>query len=276
MSDFDGDARRHNFFGRPLTEKLADETEMKLSRRGRSILLVLVLLLLVIGTYYKLSQYEIIRSYLVRWSDLENIGPDLYVDPGMPESQQQILRTSLADAKENIATLYGEYTADPVIIGGHTMEVMKTYAGNSYNRAGRTYLTLLRTFIILGPRGVLDEDVISHELAHAEFSARVGHKSSDEIPSWFDEGLAVQFDGRVPEVESPPRDEEGSYAFDLNQKDDIKHDDWQAYANAKHEVRRWLDVVGREGFQKFVQAMRSGEDFQEAYHSIEDANSTIR
>ena len=39
--------------------------------------------------------------------------------------------------------------ADPVIIAGHTMEVMKTYGGNSYNRAGRTYLTLLTTFIIL-------------------------------------------------------------------------------------------------------------------------------
>ncbi|MGB3713937.1 MAG: hypothetical protein WA996_05845 [Candidatus Promineifilaceae bacterium] len=249
---------------------------MKLPNRVKNILLVFVLLLSVSAVFYKLSQYEIIRSYLVRWSDLDNIGPNLYVDPNMPESQQQALISSLPVAKEHIATLYGEYTADPVIIAGHTMEVMKAYGGNSYNRAGRTYTTLLASIIILGPEGALSEDVLSYELAHVEFSTRIGHGNRDEIPSWFDEGLAVQFDERFSEAEWQARADEGNAAFDLDNMEIIEHNDWQEYANSKHEVRRWLGVVGQEGFQEFLQAIRSGEDFQKTYRMIEEVNANIR
>jgi hypothetical protein len=190
---------------------------MKSSKRVKKILLASVLLLFVGAVFSKLASHEIIRCYLVRWSDLDNMAPNLYVDPNMPEPQRQILLSSLADAKERVATLYGEYTADPVIIAGHTMEVMKAYGGNSYNRAGRTYLTLVETFIILGPDGVLNVDVLSHELAHVEFSARIGHRNRDEVPNWFDEGLAVQFDDRYSEAEWQTRTDNGRTAPDLDQ-----------------------------------------------------------
>jgi hypothetical protein len=213
---------------------------------------------------------------MVRWSDLDQSAPNVYVDPNMPESQQQILLSSIAAAEKHIATLYGEYTADPVIIAGHTMDVMKTYGGNSYNRAGRTYLTLLATIIILGPEGVLNEDILSHELAHAEFAARIGHSNKDEIPSWFDEGLAVQFDDRVTEAEWRTKTAGDSPEFDINQTDVIQHNDWLGYANSKREVRRWLDAVGQEGLQEFIQAIRAGEEFPETYRSIESAHTTGR
>jgi hypothetical protein len=77
----------------------------------KKILLVLAPLLLIGAVFYELAPHEIIRCYLVRWSDLDNIAPNLYVDPNMPDSQKQILLSSSANAKDHIATLYGEYTA---------------------------------------------------------------------------------------------------------------------------------------------------------------------
>ena len=246
---------------------------MKSSKRVKKILLALILLLFIGVVFYKLAP-KVTRCYLVKWSDLDNIAPNLYVDPNMPESQRQRLLSSLADAREYVATLCGEYTANPVIIAGHTVEVMKAYGGNSYNRAGRASFTPIATFIILGPNGIRSMDVLSHELVHAEFSARIGYWNRDKIPNWFDEGLAVHFDDRYSEAEWQTRTDNGRTAPDLDQIGIIKYNDWLKYATAKHEVQRWLDAVGQEGFWALLQAIRSGDEFQEAYHSIERAYTT--
>lgn len=247
---------------------------MKSSKRVKNILLALVLLLLVGAACYKLASHEVVRCYLVRWSDLDNIAPNLYVDPAMSDSQRQILLSSLANAKERVTTLYGEFMANPVIIAGHTMDVMKTYGGNSYNQAGRTYITPVATFIVLGPEGIVSIDVLSHELAHVEFAAMIGYSNKNKVPNWFDEGLAVQFDYRYSEVEWQAVTDGGKLAPDLDQIGIIKHDDWLGYTTAKHEVRRWLDVVGQEGFFALLQSIQSGGEFREAYYSIEQTHST--
>jgi hypothetical protein len=239
----------------------------------KRLLLVGIALLLIIAVLVVRAAPAVARCYVVRWSALDNIAPNLYVDPNMPESQRQVLLSSLPDAKARVATLYGEYTADPVIIAGHTMDVMKTYGENSYNWSGRTCLTPVASFIILGPKGVRSIDILAHELAHVELSVRIGHQNRDEIPNWFDEGLAVQFDDRYSEAEWRTRTDNGKLAPDVDQMDIIKYDDWLEYATAKHEVRRWLDIVGQEGFLELLEAIRDGNGFQETYHSIEQTRT---
>jgi hypothetical protein len=247
---------------------------MRLSKTSQRILLVAVLTLIFSAAIFTLAPKEIIRCYLVRWSDLEEISPNLFVDPQMPETQRQSLLSSLTESETRIETLYGDITANPVIIAGHTMEVMKTYGGNLYNRTGRTYLTLARTFIILGPDGMRSVDALSHELVHAEFSERIGHWNRSEIPNWFDEGLAVQFDDRISLAVWRTRTDDGETAPDLDQIGTIEHNDWLGYATSKHEVQRWLDIVGQSGFLEFLQAIRNGDDFNETYRSIERDHST--
>ena len=232
-----------------------------------------MLLLLIGAAYFALARRAIIRSYLVRWSDLEEISPNLYVDPQMPETQRLFLLINLADSKERIRSLYGEYTADPLLIAGHTMDVMKDYGGNSYNRTGRTYLTPVATIVVLGPDGVVSRDVLSHELAHAEFVNRIGYRHKDAIPSWFDEGLAVQFDYRFPDSDGRFGSANGEAAFELDQLGTIEYDDWLGYAKSKQEVGRWLEVVGEEGFRDFLQAIRSGDNFHGTYRLIEQTYS---
>jgi hypothetical protein len=89
------------------------------------------------------------------------------------------------------------------------------------------------------------------------------------IPRWFDEGLAVQFDDRYSEEEWRLRTDNGRTAPKLDEIGVIKGSDWLSYATAKHEVRRWLDIVETKGLLAFLSAVRNGADFQDAYQSTE-------
>ena len=244
---------------------------MKPFRKLKIALLITVALLLLAAALITIKAPGVARCYLVKWSTLDNIAPKVYVDPDMPESRRQTLLSTLADAKQRVAALYGEYSADAVIIAGHTMDVMQTYGDNSYNRAGRTYLTAAASFVILGPNGARNLDILAHELGHAEFSTRIGHRNRSAVPNWFDEGMAVQFDDRYTEAEWQSRTDGGRTAPDLDQMGIITHDDWIGYATAGHEVRRWLNIVGQEGLFTLLAAIRNGDEFQAAYRSIERA-----
>jgi hypothetical protein len=194
----------------------------------------------------------------------------------MRQSERQTLLSSLAAAQARVAELYGEYSAAPVVIAGHTMEVMETYGGNSYNRAGRTYVTPVATFVVLGPGGCQSEDVLAHELAHAELAARIGYWRRKAVPNWFDEGLAVQVDDRYSGAEWRSGTEDGRLAPDLDEMGTIKHNDWLGYAMAKHHVGRWLDAVGQEGLRALLLALASGADFEHAFHSGQSPGETAQ
>lgn len=242
---------------------------MKISKHTRNLLWIFVTLVLLLGTViYQIAPNGLLCCYFVRWSDLDEIAPNIYVDQTMPAAQREILLASITSAKERIASLYGEYTASPVIIAGHTIDVMEVYGGNSYNRAGRAYLTLTSAFIVLGPNGISDIDILSHELAHIEFSKRIGHLNWKKVPNWFDEGLAVQFDHRYTEEEWQRRTNNGETAPDVRQMGIIRHDDWLGYAAAKHEVSRWLEIVGQEGFQDLLDALQSGDKIDDIYNDL--------
>jgi len=101
---------------------------MKPFRRLEIILLITVALLLLASALIVTRAPGIAHCYLVRWSALDNIAPNVYVDPDMPESQGQTLLSSLADAKERVAALYGD-SAGAVIIAGHTLELVIVFAG---------------------------------------------------------------------------------------------------------------------------------------------------
>jgi hypothetical protein len=242
---------------------------MEIPRRIiRPILGITILLILSIGFFW-LSKHPVMRCYLVSWSDLDQITENVYVDPEMPEANREHLVAAVTEAKQRIAALFGDFQGDAVIIAGHTMSIMNEYGGNDYNQVGRSYLTALGTFIVLGPGGTLDMDVIAHEMAHAELAHRLGYRRANQLPDWFEEGLALQVDERYTEAEWLARTSNGATAPGLDEIGTIRHDDWLGYATAKHEVSRWMGVTGQEGLLKFLQAVRQGKDFSLSYQAAE-------
>jgi len=58
------------------------------------------------------------------------------------------------------------------------------------------FYTPFRAIMVIGPDGI-NLDVLSHEMCHTELYHRLGWwRKEMRIPTWFDEGLAMQLDYR--------------------------------------------------------------------------------
>lgn len=233
---------------------------MKIKKKTLWLIIGIVIASLFGYAGFRLAQHPVMRSYFVRWSSLDRIAPKVFVDSGMDHADREFLLTSIEESQNRISALYGDYQADPTIIAGHTMDVMMTFGGNTYNRAGRTYQTLLGAYIILGPNGISSVDIIAHEIAHADLAARLGNKAVNNLPDWFDEGLVLQVDERFTEEDWLARTNNGETAPSLDEITTIAHDDWLAYATAKHIVNNWLNTVGQKGLLECIDSILQDGD----------------
>ena len=235
---------------------------------------MLGLLLLISSVSYTIVFAKQIRCRFVAWSDLKAADSHLYVDPNMSSEQiAQIIRM-VAEARRRDAQFYGVLQSAPVIIAGQDSVVIDKF-GQSGNNTAAAYLYLGNTYIVLGPDG-LNVDVIAHETMHAELSERLGWlKREMSIPAWFDEGLAMQADDRESYSEEAWQEqtENGKSAPPLTSLTNLGAftgpDYWTSYATSKHELKRWLNVVGEQGFREFLKQMKTEGDFAKAYQAAE-------
>jgi hypothetical protein len=244
------------------------KVKKKTKKRNVTIIVLILLILFGIGLFW-LSRHPVVRCYFVPLSNLDTIDTNVYVQGDMVADQKIFLLQAISDAKDHISNLYGEYQASPIIIAGKTMDVMVEYGGNAYNSIGRTYLTAFGAYIVLGPDGISNPDVIAHEMAHAELAHRIGKNMANQLPDWFDEGLALQFDDRFSEADWQIKTENGKNVPSLDEISSIRYDDWLGYATAKHEVGRWLDIVGQDGLRVLLNSLQQGEDFYSTYRTLE-------
>jgi hypothetical protein len=219
-----------------------------------------------------------VRCLLVAWSsDVELIAEGVYVEVGMSESEKALLLEDLELARERIAFFFGDCHSKPFVIAGHTSRVMAKYGAN-LKSPGMNHVTPVGSYIVLGPEG-LNVDVISHEICHAELMERVGWANREfNIPTWFDEGLALMLDYRYANADAMwlMLTEDGKHAPALTELENM-HDfmrytrvsPYLSYVTAMREVARWWSVVGPEGFDAFVSLVKKGKDFQDAYAETE-------
>ncbi len=122
----------------------------------------------------------------------------------------------------------------------------------------------------------LTVDVLAHELTHAELYERLSGKAFRRVPTWFNEGIALQNDYREqygPEAWAEQTD---------NGKKIVAHEDMDTaaefysgtkedrrfrYLNAKHDVVEWLEKHGLQGFMALIDRLNGGEAFSAAYGS---------
>lgn len=122
---------------------------------------------------------------------------------------------------------------------------------------------------------------MAHELAHAELYTRVGFRRLEWcIPTWFDEGLAVQFDSRpfhgkheferqleagwhVPSFEQL-RSRAGFFS---GTRDQVRFH----YAAARYAIAEWLRKKGRAPALKFLETMPCSNEWYEELSKISDS-----
>ena len=122
----------------------------------------------------------------------------------------------------------------------------------------------------------LNVDVLAHELTHAELHERLSGNALRRIPTWFDEGIALQNDYRE-QYSSETWAEQTDNGKHIVAHEDMdtgaefysgtKEDRRFRYLNAKHDVAEWVETHGLQGFMDLIDRLNDGEDFCAAYGS---------
>lgn len=232
-----------------------------------SIGLILLILAGVIGVSHALVFPQDTRCILIDFYDFENDENLYYRSATSPEIKAQ-LKVLISKAGYRVDTFWGEKTTNPTYI----------YCDNDadYLKFGVPFMTpasakmKLDSYVVISKDGV-DLDIIAHEISHTELYERIGFLNrSFKIPTWFDEGLAMQVDYRsyysldTLKVKSdnfqnlPQVIKMNSYAqFGSGTRKEVMLN----YMTAKYEVWKWYSP---QNLTSFTNAINDGFDFEEA------------
>ena len=120
----------------------------------------------------------------------------------------------------------------------------------------------------------LELDILAHEITHAELHTRLSAEAQKRIPTWFDEGIALQNDYRekYSEAQWITQTDNGKNAVALEDMDTPaefyagKAEDRRfRYLNAKHELDVWMTTHGQHGLLELLDRLNGGADFTTAY-----------
>jgi hypothetical protein len=234
----------------------------------RSCIIILLLLPVMAFAHFLVFPQET-RCILISFSSFEKKG-NIYFNSNVPTNKIESLIT-LKNIAEKKAIRFWDNNA--------LINYKMIYCNNEkeYNKYGQGNGTPACAYCKMGSyvvvsMGGLDSSIIAHELSHCILYNNIGFcKVNFKIPSWFNEGLAMQVDDRdyysidslmvkkatgikLPDVKAFKSNAEflsGSHAeVMLN------------YANAKYTVSEWLKT---HALKKFIEAMKSGVEFKNAY-----------
>ncbi|MBQ6021027.1 MAG: hypothetical protein IJL26_12715 [Clostridia bacterium] len=207
-----------------------------------------------------------------RRAAFERLSDGVYINKNNAGDREAIAAL-IDEAKARDAAFFGELRSldDTVIIicddekliatlgGDHDTQTMPFPAKKSYISVSDEYLNI---------------DVLAHELTHAELHGRLAVKPLLRLPTWFDEGIAVQNDYREqygPEAWEEqtdggnntvaPEDMDTPAEFYAGTAEDRRF----RYLNAKHIVAEWMEAHGRQGLLELIDKLNDGADFDDAY-----------
>lgn len=161
-----------------------------------------------------------------------------------------------ADARRSVAALYDEARASPIFLC-----LQRPVLNLAVSHGSARFAPFMPSIVVLGPQGH-NPDVASHEYGHAELAHRTSALlRSYRIPTWFDEGLAMQLDHRAEYSEAALR---GYLADEAIPPMTLAALDRPAtffrpgregkahYAFARCVVGQWLGDAGKQGMRDII------------------------
>ena len=248
------------------------------AKKGKMILSVIfsLILLIVAGVvwFFEFNSTGYRMSVSHRAS-FEKISDNVFINRDYAGNRDEI--TGLINkAKSRAADFYGSLTCqDHTVIIICDDDKLLAKLGGDHDTHHITLFPVKRSYVSVSTE-YLTVDVLAHELTHAELYERLSGKAFRRVPTWFNEGIALQNDYREqygPETWAEQTD---------NGKNIVAHEDMDTaaefysgtkedrrfrYLNAKHDVVEWLEKHGLQGFMALIDRLNGGEDFSAAYGS---------
>jgi hypothetical protein len=170
-----------------------------------------------------------------------------------PHSTAQ--KTLLQAARTRIQTTFGPPRSNPIVVFFDRPTAFWPLQPNDY---GSTFFVLGKTCLLIGAKGQTP-DIVAHELMHAEINDRIGGRRQ-ELPVWFDEGLAMQVDFR-PQYDLRLEDRPQAVAIKTSRDFFVSNDKLltQNYASAKFLVAQWVEHLGSNAVYRELDRIRAGE-----------------
>lgn len=221
------------------------------------------------------------------WFGMEKIDARVFVNKDMSLADRVRILSLIAESEKQIIKYYGKAISRPEYFFCATEECYQSF-GYTSNRA----ISFGNYGSLFSPRGTT-VPIISHEWSHTELYTRINSAwTMWHIPQWFNEGLAVTVSEEPTNSESqwqymiasniprPTREELLGYKTlrewldavnhfgeDLNKERKAKGEPTLAplYTAAGHEVRLWYNKAGTQRLLSFIDKMKNGKDFDQAY-----------
>jgi hypothetical protein len=212
------------------------------------------------------SERHVAASVIASHGAYERLGDGLFSAAGESDADLARTREQWVEAKARVADLLGPLESEPIVVLPPTKSSAVRY-GVPEVAPGGSFSVPWVTYIVLAPDG-RNVDVMAHELVHAELAERLGYlRYSIELPTWFDEGLAMQVDHRDEKIAQVIRDgvplppvSELTSVRDFNRREVAL-----SYAASQIEVATWLSAPGHRGAGNFVRDLARGGDFDALY-----------
>ena len=242
-------------------------------RKSFLIIIILALVALVAAAVYffQFNQYGYIMTVPYR-SAFTEIADHVYINKGNIQNHQEILEL-IEQAEERDRSFWGDlrYLDETIFIICDDEKLIR--------KIGEDHATVTISFpsekhYICISDEYLELDILAHEINHAELRVRLKSRAQAKIPTWFDEGLALQNDYReiYSEEQWISQTDNGKSVVPLEDMDTPAEfyageakDRRFRYLNAKHELNVWLAVHGQQGLLELIDKLNEGEDFNMAY-----------
>ena len=243
------------------------------AKKKRDFLFIIILLIFaaVVVAVFQFTQFGYLTTVPYR-SAFTEIAAHVYINRDYAGDQQELLEM-IEQAKDRVRTFFGDVRfQDETIFIICDDEKLTRKLGEDHGTV--IFYFPSETHYICISDEYLELDILAHEITHAELHTRLSAEAQKAIPTWFDEGIALQNDYRekYSEAQWTQQTDNGKNAVALEDMDTPAEfyageaeDRRFRYLNAKHELDVWMTSHGQQGLLELLDRLNGGADFTTAY-----------
>ncbi len=217
-----------------------------------------------------ISQRHALACELSYFLNFRDANGQFFIGSDIPLERIEELSQIVSLAHNRITRSYGAPKSTPKILFTSDPSITEALGANE---TATMHRTPWRSCIVIGPKGQ-NIDVMAHEWLHAEIQERVGlWRFIQEIPIWFDEGVALTVDLRepfLPENIELSEDQIGQVRSLVSGKAFFSGNLMENYQAARLTVKTLIDV---DSFYRDLERISNGYSFDSVFLK---ANTSIQ